>query len=90
MLMDVWEDLHFMGGLISSLYLEVKGCLWGLGRWYKTPKPERSNLALFKSRYQGTKEVLQKVDQRSWGKEHIVKGGLSLSIHEVFDMSCGE
>ena len=24
---DIWEDRNFMGGLISSLYLEVKGCL---------------------------------------------------------------
>ena len=24
---DVWEDRNFMGGLISLLYLEVKGCL---------------------------------------------------------------
>ena len=24
---DIWEDQNFMGGLISSLYLEVKGCL---------------------------------------------------------------
>ena len=31
----------------------------------KISKTERSNRILFKSRYQGTKEVLQKVDQRS-------------------------
>ena len=24
---DIWEDQNFMGGLISSLYLELKGCL---------------------------------------------------------------
>ena len=24
---DIWEDRNFMGGLISSLYLELKGCL---------------------------------------------------------------
>ena len=24
---DIWEDQNFMGGLISSLYSEVKGCL---------------------------------------------------------------
>ena len=24
---DIWEDRNFMGGLILSLYLEVKGCL---------------------------------------------------------------
>jgi len=62
---DIWEDQNFMGGLISSLYSEVKGCLWGLGRWYKTPKPERSNQALFKSLYQGAKEPLRQMGQRS-------------------------
>jgi hypothetical protein len=62
---DIWEDRNFMGGLISSLYSEVKACLWGLGGWYKTPKPERSNQALFKSLYQGAKEPLRQMGQRS-------------------------
>ena len=83
---DIWEDQNFMGGLISSLYSEVKACLWGLGGWYKTPKPERSNQALFKSLYQDMKDAPTKLR-----KEWIVKeNGDRLSFREVFCVSLQE
>ena len=31
---DVWEDLNFMVGLSSPLYLKVMRCVWGLEKWY--------------------------------------------------------
>ena len=61
---DVWEDLNFMVGLSSSLYLKVMRCVWGLEKWYHILKSERSNQALFKLLYQGTKDLLGKRGQR--------------------------
>ena len=62
---DVWKDLNFMVGLSLSLYLKVMRCVCGLEKWYHILKPERSNQALFKSLYQGAKEPLRQMGQRS-------------------------
>ena len=40
---DILEDLNFMVGLSSSLYLKVMRCVWGLEKWYHILKPEGSN-----------------------------------------------
>ena len=84
---DVWEDRNFIVGLCSSVYLKFKGCVRGFERWYKTPKLERSNPALFfiKARVKYSTNGPTKLR-----RELIVKGGIRSSVREVFFVSYRE
>ena len=86
---DVWKDLNFMVGLSSSLYLKVMRCVCGLEKWYHILKPEEAT-KLYSNHFIKVRRMFFERCVNKAVERMEVKGGIRLSIREVFCVSYRE
>ena len=86
---DVWKDLNFMVGLSSSLYLKVMRCVCGLEKWYHILKPEEAT-KLYSNHFIKVRRMFFERCVNKAVERMEVKGGIRLSIREVFCVSYQE